>query len=63
MSELEAVDLPEKATPLTPSEPVGLPSAMGATFAERKAARKALHVAEDKSVESAEDKAPRRGRR
>jgi len=63
MSDLNAVDLPEKATSLAPAEPVALPSVMGATFAERKAARKAVHAAEDKSVESADEKAPRRGRR
>lgn len=49
--ENRAVDLPEKVTPLEPQEPVKVPSAMGATFAERKAARsKAVKSAENKSV-------------
>lgn len=33
------VDIPEKATPVEPGESVVVPVALGATFAERKAAR------------------------
>ncbi len=33
------VSLPEKATPISPAPAIALPSVMGATFAERAAAR------------------------
>jgi hypothetical protein len=67
-----AVDLPERATPLEPGEPVEMPavSQMGGTFAERKAAREELDAkavsgskAENKSVDSSESKSRPRRRR
>ena len=52
--------IPEKATPLEPGEPVQMPSALGATFAERKKAReaatKAVQESENKAVRSAKKK-------
>lgn len=49
--------VPDKATPLQPGEPVTVPSAMGATFAERKAAReKAVQDGENKAVTRATTK-------
>lgn len=56
MSDEKAVDLPQKATPLEPGEPVeAFDVRSGGTFAERKAAReksgeKAVEKAENKSV-------------
>lgn len=52
--------VPEKATPLTAGEPVKIPSALGATFAERKKAReaaeKAIQSGENKAIKAAEGK-------
>ena len=50
-SKPQIVDIPDKATPLQPGDPVRVPSAGGSTFAERKAARtKAIQDAENKSI-------------
>ena len=46
-------DIPDKATPLTPGDPVRVPSAGGSTFAERRAARLA---GENKAVQASEAK-------
>lgn len=53
--ESNVVEEPEKAPPIAPAPPVALPSVMGATFAERAAARaKAVRPsrAENKAVAS-----------
>lgn len=41
-SEVVAVDVPEKATPIEAKPSVKVPSVMGSTFAERAAANKAV---------------------
>lgn len=52
--------VPAKATPLVPGEPVKIPAALGATFAERKKAReaaeKAIQGGENKTIKAAEGK-------
>lgn len=56
----DPIDVAAKATPLKPGEPLSVPSALGGTFAERKAAReqreKAVQSAENKAVKAAEKK-------
>ena len=52
----QITDVPEKATPLEPGEPQVVPSVMGATFAERAKASKAIQGAENKAVKAAESK-------
>ena len=57
MTEKKIVDLPAKATPLEPGDPVVVPAVLGGTFAERKAARlKAVQSAENKAVKRSESK-------
>ena len=57
MTVKKIADLPAKATPLEPGDPVVVPSILGGTFAERKAARlKAIQSAENKVVKRAESK-------
>lgn len=54
-----------KAQPVQPAPAQRVPSAMGATFAERKAAREAADQGDDaegKAVEAAENKAVRSAR-
>lgn len=53
----DPIDVPEKAIPLKPGVPLRVPSALGSTFAERKAAReKAIQAAENKAVKAADKK-------
>lgn len=52
----QATDLPEKATPLEPGPPQVVPSVMGATFAERAKASKAVQGGENKAVKASETK-------
>ena len=53
-----AGNVPSTATPLEPGDPVPMPSAIGATFAERKKAREAsekrIARAENKAVQDAD---------
>lgn len=59
MSE-KPVELPSKATPLGPGDPVEMPGSLAGTFAERRKAReareKAVQAAENKAVKSAATK-------
>ena len=51
------VDVSDKPTPIEPGQPKSVPSVIGATFAERKAARlKAIQDAENKAIDSADTK-------
>lgn len=57
MSEEKIVDVPSKAQPLGPGDPVehDAASQMGGTFAERKAAREKAEKASSKAVSSDSD--------
>lgn len=59
---INPVDVSAKATPVKPAPAVRMPSSMGATFAERRAAREGKQIgsesAENKAVTAAENKTP-----
>lgn len=61
----EDVEAASKATPVAAADAVEVPAVLGATFAERAAARqeassKAVQSAENKAVEADETKAPKK---